>query len=292
MTKSMTGYGRAQKLLDGREITVEIRSVNHRFFEFSARVPRSLGYLEEKLKTALSGKIARGKVDVTVTVLNVEDSAAQVEINRALARSYMEAIRGLGESLGLADDMTLSQLTRFGDIFLVRKDEEDADAVWDGVRVVLDDALEQFLAMRDSEGAKLLEDLTTRLEIIENLVAQVEARSPRTVEEYRARLYAKLTEVLQDRQIDDARILTEAAVFAEKTAVAEETVRLASHLDQFREIAAQGGSCGRKLDFLVQEFNREANTIGSKAQDLEIARLVVDIKSEIEKIREQIQNIE
>lgn len=292
MIRSMTGYGRAQQIVQGRDILVEIKSVNHRFFELSSRVPRTLGYLEEKIKSALNGKIARGKVDVNVSVLTLEAGTAQVEINHDLARSYLGSIRALGQDLGLADDVTLTSLTRFSDIFLVRRTEEDEDAVWDGVRTVLEQALERFLAMREAEGVRLREDVLQRLATIETCVADVEVQSPKTVEDYRSRLYARLSELLADRQIDDARILTEAAVFAEKTAVAEETVRLRSHIGQFRAILAQGGAVGRKLDFLVQELNREANTIGSKAQDIDIARLVVEIKSEIEKIREQIQNIE
>lgn len=292
MIKSMTGYGRAQRQLAGRDITVEIKSVNHRFFEFSARIPRSLGYLEEKLKGAVGGRVARGKVDVSVMLVSPEGGAAQVEINRDLARSYLESIRALGRDLMLDDDLSLSGLTRFGDIFIVRKAEEDEDAVWRDVNAVLAEALDRFLDMREREGGQLRLDILERLAAIERHVGEVEKLSPAAVEQYRERMRQRLTEILADRQIDEARILTEAAIFAEKTAVAEETVRLRSHIAQLRGIVDSGGAVGRKLDFLVQELNREANTIGSKAQDLEIARLVVEIKSEIEKIREQIQNIE
>ena len=289
---SMTGYGRAQCLLDGRDISVEIKSVNHRFFEFSARVPRTYGYLEEKLKAFVYRSVSRGKVDVNVTVLASEGVASEVQVNRELARSYHEQLQALGNELGLADDLSLSAIARFNDIFSVRKAEDDEQAVWAGVSAVAQQALEAFLAMRAAEGEALCADMLERLSAIEALVARVEELSPKTVQAYRERLYNKLCEVLEDRQIDQSRLITEAAIFSEKTAVAEETVRLRSHIAQFRQILAQAEPVGRKLDFLVQELNRETNTIGSKAQDVDISRIVVDIKSEIEKIREQIQNVE
>lgn len=292
MANSMTGYGRAQRQIDGRDITVEMRSVNHRFFEFSPRVSRSYAYLEDKLKNLVNAKISRGKLDLSLTVLTIDGTNTQVEINHALAGSYLSALRGLGSELGLPDDVTITSLARFNDIFVVRKTEDDEDATWNAVSQVAGEALEKILAMRATEGEKLKQDILGRLSSIEGLVKRVEEISPKTVEEYRQRLTAKITEVLEQKQLDESRILTEAAIFAEKIAVSEETVRLKSHIGQFRGILESGGSVGRKLDFLVQELNREANTIGSKAQDIEIARIVVDIKSEIEKIREQIQNIE
>jgi uncharacterized protein (TIGR00255 family) len=292
MIKSMTGYGRAQRIIDGRDIAVELRSVNHRFFECSVRTPRSLGYLEEKLKTALSGAISRGKVDVSVTVITVEGGNTKVEINHDLAGAYLTSLQNLGNDLGLADDLTLTSIARFSDIFIVRKAEEDADEIWASVSEVFKEAAAAFIAMREREGERLREDLLSRLSMIEGYVKQVEVLSPRVVEEYRNRLFQKLQDILADRQLDEGRLITEAAIFAEKTAVAEETVRLASHIGQFRQILDSAEPVGRKLDFLVQELNREANTIGSKGQDIEIARVVVEIKSEIEKIREQIQNIE
>ncbi len=292
MISSMTGYGKAQQLIGGREISVEIRSVNHRFFEFSARVPRSMAYLEEKLKSLVYGQVSRGKVDVSLTVVSLEEPDAQVQINTPLAKGYLEALRGLSQELKVEDDITLSSLARFHDIFVLRRVELDADALWEAVRQVAQEALEHYLAMRAAEGEKLRADILERLDIIEGYVSQVEERSPQTVEEYRARLYAKLSEVLQNQQIEEQRILTEAAIFAEKIAVDEETVRLRSHIAQLREFLQSGQPVGRKMDFLVQEFNREANTIGSKAQDIEIAKTVVELKSEIEKIREQVQNIE
>ena len=292
MIRSMTGYGRAEVLVNGRNILVEIRSVNHRYFEFSCRSPRAYGFLESRLKTYLQGKLSRGKVDVNVSIQTVEGSSASVQVNRELAASYVQALRALEEPLGLRDDLSLSVISRFSDIFTVNKETEDEDAIWADVLQVADEATGRFVQMRETEGAKMKEDVESRLDFILQAVEQVEARSPKTVEEYRARLYNKMSEVLGNTRIDEQRILTEAALYAEKIAVSEETVRLRSHVGQFRAILAQGGPVGRKLDFLIQECNRETNTIGSKAQDIEIARIVVDIKSEIEKIREQIQNIE
>lgn len=292
MIRSMTGYGRAEVLVNGRNILVEIRSVNHRYFEFSCRSPRAYGFLESRLKTYLQGKLSRGKVDVNISIQTVEGSSASVQVNRELAASYVQALRALEEPLGLRDDLSLSVISRFSDIFTVNKETEDEDAIWADVLQVADEATGRFVQMRETEGAKMKEDVESRLDFILQAVEQVEARSPKTVEEYRARLYNKMSEVLGNTQIDEQRILTEAALYAEKIAVSEETVRLRSHVGQFRAILAQGGPVGRKLDFLIQECNRETNTIGSKAQDIEIARIVVDIKSEIEKIREQIQNIE
>lgn len=292
MIRSMTGYGRAEALIDGRNILVEIRSVNHRYFEFSSRVPRSYGFLESRLKNYLQGKLSRGKVDVNVSIQTVEGTTASVQVNQELAASYVQALRTLQEPLRLTDDLSLSTISRFSDIFTVTKETEDEETIWSDVLQAAEQASDRFVQMREAEGAKMKEDLEERLDFILRAVEKVEERSPKTVEEYRARLYRKISEVLGNTQIDEQRILTEAAIYAEKIAVAEETVRLRSHIDQFRAIMEQAGPVGRKLDFLIQEFNREANTIGSKAQDIEIARVVVDIKSEIEKIREQIQNIE
>ena len=292
MVRSMTGYGRAQEIICGRDITVELRSVNHRYFELNCRLPRSCGYLEDKLKTLLQGNVSRGKVEVGVYIQTLEGGPAEVEINTPLAASYLKALKGLSADLAVKDDISLSTLTRFSDIFVVHKTDEDEDEVWQQVKSVAVKAIEGFVAMRETEGKKLAEDLRARLTTIESLVGAVEEQSPRTTEDYRNRLYAKMTEVLGQTGIDEQRILTEAAIFAERTAVAEETVRLRSHISQFRKILQAPEPVGRKLDFLVQEFNREANTIGSKAQDIEISKIVVEIKSEIEKIREQIQNLE
>lgn len=292
MIRSMTGYGRSQQTLDGREILVEIKSVNHRYFEFSARVPRAYGYLEEKLKSFLQGKVSRGKIEMGVTIYNIEGKDALIEVNNSIAKGYVDALRKANETLELKDDITLSNLIRLPDIFNVIKNTEDDEVIWNDVKVVAEEALNSFVSMREAEGVKMREDVEQRLDYIEKLVEKVEERSPMVTEAYRERLYNKLVEILNDKKIDEQRILTEAAVFSEKTAVDEETVRLKSHINQFRNLLKINEPVGRKLDFLIQEFNRESNTIGSKAQDVEITKIVVELKSEIEKIREQIQNIE
>lgn len=292
MIRSMTGYGRSQQTLDGREILVEIKSVNHRYFEFSARVPRAYGYLEEKLKSFLQGKVSRGKIEMGVTIYNIEGKDALIEVNSSIAKGYVDALRKANETLELKDDITLSNLIRLPDIFNVIKNTEDDEVIWNDVKVVAEEALNSFVSMREAEGVKMREDVEQRLDYIEKLVEKVEERSPMVTEAYRERLYNKLVEILNDKKIDEQRILTEAAVFSEKTAVDEETVRLKSHINQFRSLLEINEPVGRKLDFLIQEFNRESNTIGSKAQDVEITKIVVELKSEIEKIREQIQNIE
>ena len=289
---SMTGYGRSRQVLDGREITVEIRSVNHRYLEYSARIPRMYGYLEEKLKTFLQSLVSRGKVEVTVTIQNLTGGDTVVQINQALAKGYLDAMRSQAEYLGLKDDLTLSTLTRFNDVFTLQKLEEDQQVIWNSVQQVARQALDQFLEMRRREGKRLKLDLLQKLELLNGHVAAVEEQSPKTVAAYRERLLQKMEELLADRCIDQQRILLEAGLYAEKIAVDEETVRLKSHLEQFAQMMEQSGPVGRKLDFLVQEINRETNTIGSKAQDLAVTRRVVEMKSEIEKIREQIQNIE
>ncbi|MDE6594433.1 MAG: YicC family protein [Oscillospiraceae bacterium] len=292
MIRSMTGYGRSQQTLDGREILVEIKSVNHRYFEFSARVPRAYGYLEEKLKSFLQGKVSRGKIEMGVTIYNIEGKDALIEVNSSIAKGYVDALRKANESLMLKDDITLSNLIRLPDIFNVIKNTEDEEVIWNDVKIAAEEALNNFVSMRETEGLKMREDVEQRLDYIEKLVGKVEERSPMVTEAYRERLYNKLAEILNDKKIDEQRILTEAAIFSEKTAVDEETVRLKSHINQFRNLLEINEPVGRKLDFLIQEFNRESNTIGSKAQDVEITKIVVELKSEIEKIREQIQNIE
>ena len=292
MIKSMTGFGRAEEVLNGRDILVEIRSVNHRYYEFSSRIPRAYGYIEEKLKSLLNGRIARGKTEVSVTVSSVEGKEAVIEVNEAIASGYVDALRKANEKLGLTDDITLSQMMRLPDIFTVRKVQDDEDQVWQDVKAVTEKALDNFVRMRETEGVRMKEDLLYRLENIEKMVSDVEVRSPEVNAAYRDRLYNKIKEVLADKNVDESRLLTEAAIFADKTAVDEETVRLRSHINQFRSMLELDEPVGRKLDFLIQEFNREANTIGSKAQDAKITKTVVELKSEIEKIREQIQNIE
>lgn len=292
MIKSMTGYGRSQMILNGRDILVEIRSVNHRYYEYNSRIPRSYNYIDEKLKVLLKSKISRGKVDVSVSINNIEGRDTEVAINKGVAEGYINALRGVADELCVADDLTLSNLIRLPDVFIVQKAVDDEDEVWADVAKVADEALARFVAMRETEGEKMRNDVLQKSDFILDMVAKVEELSPQTVENYRERLYKKLSEVLEGKDIDQQRIVTEAAIFSEKIAVDEETVRLRSHISQFRELVNSDESIGRKLDFIVQEMNREVNTIGSKAQDLNITRIVVDMKAELEKIREQIQNIE
>lgn len=292
MIKSMTGYGREQAQIDGRDILVEIRSVNHRYYEFSARTPRAYGYLEEKLKTLLNGKIARGKVEVCVSIFNNEGTDAKIEINNIIAKGYFDALMEANKCLDLVNDLSLSHLIRIPDIFTVKKVLDDEEEIWGVVRSVAEIALQRFISMREVEGKKMLDDIILKLQYIEDMVNVIEMKSPEITEKYREKLYNKLKELLIDNNIDEQRILTETAIFSEKTAVDEETVRLKSHIEQFRTLLNSSEGVGRKLDFLLQEVNREVNTIGSKAQNLEITKMVVDLKSETEKIREQIQNIE
>ncbi len=292
MIKSMTGFGRGHEILNGRDITVEIRAVNHRYYEFSCRIPRSMGFIEEKLKSLLNGKISRGKVEVSVLVSNTDAPDEKVSINREVVRDYITALRSVQEELSLNDDLSLSHIMRIPDAFTVVKEETDEEQLWGDIKTVAEQALGKFIAMREAEGERMKADLLARLDTIEGWVGVVEERSPIIVEEYRKKLFDRMTEVLNGANVDESRILLEAGIFSEKTAVDEETVRLRSHIAQFRTMLCGEEPVGRKLDFLVQEMNRETNTIGSKVQDIEVTRLVVDQKSEIEKIREQIQNIE
>lgn len=288
----MTGYGRAQQIIDGRDILVEIRSVNHRYFEFSSRVPRAYGYLDEKLKSFLQGKVNRGKVEIAVTINIIEGKDALIKVNKSIAKGYIDALREVNEELQLRDDLSLSNLLRFPDTFNIQKNVDDEEEIWNAVSEVASEALEKFISMREAEGQRLKKDVLTRSGYILENVAKVEKFSPETVENYRNRLYQKLKEVLESTDIDTQRILTEAAIFADKIAVDEETVRLRSHVSQLEGLFDSDEAIGRKLDFIVQEMNREVNTIGSKCQDINITKIVVEMKSEIEKIREQIQNIE
>ncbi len=292
MIRSMTGYGRGQQLLHGRSITVEIRSVNHRYFEFSCRTPRGCAFLEDRLKRTLQQVISRGKVEVSLTLQTVESRGGAVAVDHALAGQYLTALRALAAEYNLTDDLTLSTVARLPDLFTVCRGEEDEEELAADVLSVLQEALDRFVAMREAEGERLRADVLSRLFTLEEHLAFVEERSPQTVAEYRARLTAKLNELLGGAVADEARILTEAAIVADRLAVDEETVRLHSHIAQLRGILDCAEPVGRKLDFLVQEMNRETNTIGSKCSDTAIAGHVVEMKSEIEKIREQIQNIE
>lgn len=292
MVKSMTGYGRCEETVGGRRITVELKSVNHKYFEFSPRVTRGYGFLEDKLKTYVQSRVARGKIDLFLSIETLEDADVIVSVNHSLAAGYIAALREITERYKLPDTVTVNSLSRYSDIFSVHKAPEDEDAIWAAVKTVLEKAVDAFIAMRETEGRRLYDDVMSRAAVILELVGKIEARSPETVKEYRERLEAKLREVLSDTTIDEQRILTEAAIFADKVAVAEETVRLRSHFEQLKALLNAEEPSGRKMDFLVQEMNRETNTIGSKASDSQIAYMVVDIKAEIEKIREQIQNIE
>lgn len=292
MIRSMTGYGRDQQLLHSRSITVEIRSVNHRYFEFSCRAPRGCAFLEDCLKRALQSAISRGKVEVALTLQTVESRNTSVAVDHALAGQYITALRALGEEYALPDDLTLSTVCRLPDIFTLCRGEEDEEELAADVLSVLQKALELFVAMRETEGERLKADVLSRLLTMEDHLSFVEERSPQTVAEYRARLTAKLTELLNGAVPDENRILTEVGIIADRLAVDEETVRLRSHFAQLRKILESTEPVGRKLDFLVQEMNRETNTIGSKCSDTAIAGHVVEMKSELEKIREQIQNIE
>lgn len=292
MPKSMTGYGRASHSYESYEITVEVRAVNHRFFEFSCRMPRQYSFLEEKLKSLFASRINRGKVEAYVSINCIDGSDASVEVNAALANSYISALRSANEQLNLQDDLTLSQLFRMNDVFTVSKLETDEEELWKLVSEVASEALDGFIEMRTVEGEKLKNDILSKLDYIEDTVTKIEARSPDVTAEYRQKLFTRLSDILGDKNIDESRIITEAAIFADKTAVDEETVRLRSHISQYRDLLQLDEPIGKKCDFLIQEMNREVNTTGSKCSDLTITRMVVDLKSTIEKIREQIQNIE
>lgn len=292
MVKSMTGYGRAEETIRGCTITVELRSVNNRYLDCNIRLPRLYLFAEDGIKSRVQNTISRGKVDVFVTLDYAGKEEVKVTVNRPVADGYYGALKQLAQSYQLSEDISVSLLSRFPDVLLAEKAEEDTEQRAQDIYSVLDRALADFDEMRTKEGSRLRDDILSRAAAIEDMVAFVEERSPQTVSEYRAKLEARMQEVLQNTQIDESRLLTEAAIFADKVAVAEETVRLRSHIAQLREMLSKGGATGRKLDFLIQEFNREANTIGSKCSDIQIARQVVDIKAEIEKIREQVQNIE
>ena len=292
MVRSMTGYGRYQQIVGNRDILVEIRSVNYRYFEFSCRIPRNMGYLEEKLKRLIKENVSRGKIEVLVTINNVDGKDETISVNMGVAQGYIDALRSANDTFKLPDDLTLSQLSRFPDVFTVIKTIDDENEIWDAVKLVAEKSLEKFVAMKSIEGEKMFNDVLSKLDTIESMVGVVEVASPQTVENYRKRLYDKLSEVLESKDIDESRIVTECALLSEKLAVDEETVRLRSHISQFRELLNSTEPVGRKLDFLIQEMNREVNTTGSKAQDITITKTVVDMKSELEKIREQIQNIE
>ena len=288
----MTGYGRAVETIDGREITAELRSVNNRYLDCTVKMPRIYAFAEDSVKTHVKSAISRGKVDVFIAVNVMEDMQMRISVNHPVLEGYLSAMRSIASDYGVRDDISVTALSRLPDVFVVEKAEEDEEKLTKDILSVVDKALEKFTAMRTTEGAALEADLRGRAATILTLVEKVEQRSPVTLAEYRARLTEKMQEVLQSTTIDEGRILQEAAIYADKIAVDEETVRLRSHLNQLETMLTNGGAIGRKLDFLLQELNREANTIGSKGNDLEQARTVVEIKAELEKIREQTQNIE
>ncbi len=304
MIKSMTGYGRAQKQIDGRDILVEIKSVNSRFLEQNVRIGRNYTYLEEELKSLVKTKVSRGKVELSVTITLVDGKKADIKVNDEIVKGYLDAMHNYNETttegeyyylecdVRIPAQMKWSSILQLPDVFRIEKIQDDEEEIRREVLEVAQNAVDAFVQMRETEGEKLAEDVLSRADVIASLVEIIEEKAPELTQKYRERLYAKLSEILQNTAIDEQRILTEAAVFSEKTAVDEETVRLKSHISQLKTLMQLPESVGRKLDFLVQEMNREVNTIGSKIQDVEITAIVVDIKSEIEKIREQIQNIE
>ena len=292
MVLSMTGYGRAGAVLHGRDIKVELRSVNSRYLEYSSRLPRSCFFLEDKLKKLVAARVSRGKVELSLSIQNVTAADTVVSVNWGLAEGYRAALTSMVERMDLKNDVTVGMLARFPDVLTQTAAPTDEDALWQDVESIANQAIDAFVAMRAAEGEKLKADVESRLQTVEALVGQIEQATEGRVKAYSDRLYARLQELLEDRNIEESRLVTEAALFADKTAIDEETVRLHSHVAQYRQILALNEPIGRKLDFLTQELNRESNTIGSKCQDVAITRLVVELKSEIEKIREQIQNIE
>ncbi|MBQ9087134.1 MAG: YicC family protein [Clostridia bacterium] len=295
MIRSMTAFGRARDTVGGKDITVELRSVNNRFFDCSVKLPRAFSFLEEKIKPFLqSSSVSRGKVDIFIGIDVVDSPAAEIALDEGYAAAYLHALQDLRDRFGLTDDISVMSVAQNRDLFVIKKPEEDAEQDWEDIRTVLAQAVEKFLAGREREGKNIEQDLRAKVDAIRTRVDQIEELSAKDTETYRQKLENRLREMLSDNRIvfDESRILTECAVFADRIAIDEELVRLRSHFDGFAEILASEEPVGRRLDFLVQEINRETNTIGSKCQNAAIAKLVVDIKCEIEKIREQIQNIE
>ncbi len=292
MIKSMTGFGRDRRVIGEREILVEIRSVNSRYFEFNSKLPRSFQFLEDKIKGLVKEKVSRGKVEYSLTVYNIQGKETAVAVNSLVVENYVKALREVGEKLELKDTLSLDSVFNMTDAFTIVRPEVDEEELWNAVKTVTEEAINNFVSMRETEGEKMKADVLEKLSNIEAMIEKVCEYSPETVKAYRERLFEKMNDILEDKQISEQRILLEAGIFAEKVAIDEETVRLKSHFLQLRSMLNTDEAVGRKLDFLIQEINREINTIGSKAQDLRITGIVVDAKSEVEKIREQIQNIE
>ncbi len=292
MIKSMTGYGRYEKVINGRLIGAEVRSVNHRYFEYTARLPKGYGFLEGQLKSFVQSKVSRGKLDIIVTIEPTRDAPISIEINESLADSYMQALKRLARQFDLKEEVDVFTIASYSEVLNVQREQENEEQLWLAVSQVVEKALADMLAMREQEGQNLKQDILNHAANIEQLVNEIKVRSPQTVEAYKERLKVRMQELTNDREYNETRLYMEITLFADKISVVEETVRLCSHVDQFRNMLGSAEAVGRKLDFLVQEMNREANTIGSKALDAQIAYMVVDMKAEIEKIREQIQNIE
>lgn len=290
--KSMTGYGRNEAVVGGKKISCEIKSVNHRYSDYSVKVPKYYGFLEDKVREFVSKYVSRGKIDIYVSIESYEEADKEIVVNKELAKAYIEALYRLRDEFGLKDDISVMSVSRYPDIFVQERKEEDEEVLWTSVKTVLEPAILSFINMREREGERIQKDLEERVLYMKYLAEKIEERSPETVKEYQSRLYDKISEILQDKNVDDARILTEVAIFADKVAVNEEMVRLSSHFEEFFTIISSNLPAGRKLDFLIQEINREINTTGSKASDIEIAKIVVELKGETEKLREQIQNIE
>ena len=292
MTRSMTGFGRAQSESAELSISVELKSVNHRYFELSTRCPRQYSFLEEKIKSYLQTRIARGKVECSVSILELDAADVEVQVNHGLVKAYLAALKEITDTYEVRNDVSAMSLTRFNDVLAVHKVAADEEAIWNAVLPVLTEACDKFIAMREREGEQLKKDICEKADHILELTEFIEARSPETVREYNEKLKGRIRDLIGDVKVDEQRLLTEAAIYADKVAVDEETVRLHSHIDQLKSMFEDDSAIGRKMDFLVQEINREANTIGSKASDLEITSRVLDIKGNVEKIREQVQNIE
>ncbi|MDD4700116.1 MAG: YicC family protein [Oscillospiraceae bacterium] len=292
MIRSMTGYGRAELVIDHMSVSVEVKSVNHRFFEFSVRLPKIYSFLEDRLKNLFQSKVSRGKIDAFLNIDVAEIVNTKIAINHSYAKGYVDALKELSKVYDIKDDISVSTIARNNDVFIITKELIDEDLVWNAVLQVANSAIDAIIVMRENEGTRLVNDVKSRIEEVLKCVAFVETKSPETVKAYREKIEQKVRELIGDVHVDEQRLITETAIFADKVSVCEETVRLRSHMEQLVELLDSGDAVGRKLDFIVQEMNREANTIGSKCQDIEVSRAVVDIKSEIEKIREQIQNIE
>ena len=292
MVRSMTGYGRGEANNEQLSVTVELKSVNHRFFEASVRSPRQLAFLEDKLKSYVQSRVARGKIDIMISCDFGALASDKIEVNEVYAEEYISALKSLAEKFDIIDDISVSSVARNQDVFSVTKQTLDEEVIWGLVSAAAEIAVDNFIKEREAEGQRLADDVVSRTKTILGYVEKVEERSPQTVKEYRERIEKKMRDLLGDTTVDEQRLITETAIFADRVAVNEETVRLRSHIAHFSEMCEAGGVIGKKLDFTVQEMNRETNTIGSKCQDIELSHIVVEIKSEIEKIREQIQNIE